>query len=156
MSDLVLAKQKQRQKPRKHKPRTWEQLYQALAYFQSEHGHCNVPRDHIDTGLCRWIARQRRNRTELTQDQKSKLESIGFDLRTTEEQFEARWMAKYERLKDFRLLYGHCNVPQSALSDEELKPWALELGVLGARSEKDAPAKENEQRTTTKVACHWI
>lgn len=130
MSELVLEKQEQRRKPRKQKARSWEELYQALSDFQREHGHCNVPKDHNDSGLCWWIAEQRRTRHLLTKGQRSKLELIGLNLSTIAEQREERWNAKYERLKEFRLVYAHCNVPQTAQFDEELEVWSQELGYL--------------------------
>jgi len=136
MATTVLAteRRKQRQKPRK---RTWDELYATLADFQRENGHCDIQTKHCtDYGLLKWIPKQRREREKLTPYQRGKLEEIGFDLSTIAERNEKQWNAKYERLREFKRIYNHCNCPQTHVVDEEFEPWAYELGRWVAAQRK--------------------
>jgi hypothetical protein len=123
----IIAQSLHTKKPRQQ-ARNWDELYETLVAYKEQHGDCEVPARYSDSGLPWWIARQRRERDKLTLDQRERLEALGFDLATVSERQEKEWKKNYERLVDFKQLYGHCNVPQTSLFDEELKQWADELG----------------------------
>ncbi|KAL7502770.1 hypothetical protein ACHAXN_000679, partial [Cyclotella atomus] len=89
-------------------------LQNQLVEYKGNNGHCKVPHDH-PLGL--WAARQRSNRTKMSQERINKLESIGFDwsVRATN-----KWDENYAELEKYQQENGHCKVPH----DHPLGPWA--------------------------------
>ena len=60
--------------------RTWEESFVALKAYKAIHGDCLVPihTHYEDPALGGWVHHQRSKKDKLTEDQRSKLESIGF------------------------------------------------------------------------------
>ena len=58
----------------------WEQNFAALLKFKRREGHCCVPTLHRegDLKLGWWVATQRRNKKEMSQKRRSRLNKIGF------------------------------------------------------------------------------
>ena len=58
----------------------WEQNFAALLNFKQREGHCCVPAAHCDGNLKlgNWVARQRRNRNEMSAGRQTRLNEIGF------------------------------------------------------------------------------
>ena len=105
------------------KKRTWDESYQILAKFKQKHGHCHVPlRYKDDRALGGWVAtvRSKAASNELTQEQRSKLDNLGFDWETKQERLDRQWLEKFQRLKRYRLENGHCCVPQYYMLDPKL------------------------------------
>jgi hypothetical protein len=67
------------QRKRKNVKRgTWDQYYNELLLFKATEGHCNVAVTHENKGLSQWVERQRYMRSQLFEEQKKKLDAIGF------------------------------------------------------------------------------
>jgi hypothetical protein len=99
---------------KKQKRRTWEESYQLLLDYKERHGTCQVPAKYAsDPTLGYWVTTQRRNRDKLTDDQRDKLDTLGFTWSHTirEGQWEAmfRWLERYAEAND-----GKPNVPTNA------------------------------------------
>ena len=58
----------------------WDDGFRALSTFQKREGHCKVPRGFLENGfsLGIWIANQRRNKDNLSEDRLNRLNSLGF------------------------------------------------------------------------------
>jgi hypothetical protein len=58
----------------------WEKAYKLLLIFQKREGHCQVPRDFIESNykLGKWVDRQRINRGNLSEENLKKLDQINF------------------------------------------------------------------------------
>jgi hypothetical protein len=58
----------------------WDDGFSALITFQQREGHCKVPHRHLENGfnLGIWIANQRRNKDNLSEDRLNRLNSLGF------------------------------------------------------------------------------
>jgi dsDNA-binding SOS-regulon protein len=113
----------------------WQAQFERLQAFKYQHGHCEVPKKYPgDLGV--WVRKQRLDKKQrhkcLTASRISKLESlefawVGSRTRVTSfsEKQEAKWDGMFERLKDYKQLYGDSNVPYSYKADKKLSTWVL-------------------------------
>lgn len=99
--------------------RNFEIFYEHLLSYKNEHGDCLIPVRFVDKDGMRIgsiISRIRSGEIKLTEEQKSKLNEVGFvwsvykDQRTFEE--------IYALLLDYRARYGHCLVPKDFVTDK--------------------------------------
>ena len=90
-------------------PVDWAVYYEKLKLFKHQHGHCDVVRSYQDKKLAYWVKEQRRRRKEGNMSAKriELLEGIGFKWQID------IWSLRYELLKEFKQLYGHCKVPKT-------------------------------------------
>ena len=101
----------------------WEQSYTALIKFYHREGHCRVTQSHAESGinLGRWVNGQRQNKKKLSQEQITRLKSIGFSWDPHTDQ----WEEGFNKLKKFKVTNGHCDVVQSLVVDGfRLGGWA--------------------------------
>jgi Helicase associated domain len=117
----------------------WNVMFEKLKVYKTIHGDCLVPsRYKCDDGttLGTWVINQRRARRYISEDGKrhdewrrQALDSIGFvwivnermrqltpetgQYASAAERFNARWNARFEQLKEYKKVHGHCQVPQS-------------------------------------------
>ena len=123
-------------------PHTWEQGFQKLVAYQTEHGHVLVPRKDKTSdgfGLGRWVANQRRAEKlgTLGKDKKHRLEQVGFvwDIRHAQH----TWEQSFQKLLAYKKEHGNVQVPfQYKTSDGfGLGRWVVNqrraenLGTLG-------------------------
>ena len=96
---------------------TWRECYQELKKHKVKEGHCNVPfncPENKQLGI--WVMNQRTqnrllqegNKSTMTGDRNSLLESIGF---VWEIGNKETWMQHFRELKKYATKEGHCNVP---------------------------------------------
>jgi hypothetical protein len=99
----------------------WEANFSVLQSFAHQEGHCLVPRDkkigRLNLGL--WVRVQRAKRDVLTQDQISRLNSLGFSWDPLLEQ----WEESFSELKRFYEKNGHSRVNQA------FKVGRIKLGI---------------------------
>ena len=111
----------------------WDRMFERLAAWQREHGHCRIPKDGSeDPKLVRWVARQRhyfRTRS-LREDRLARLEELGLDRRAVPDAAiplpgprEQAWQRLFESLSVFRKTHGHCNVPRRWAWNPKLARW---------------------------------
>lgn len=90
----------------------WDAKFDLLVKFKEDNGHTNVPRTNKHLG--NWVKQQRVHYKQYSQNTPSNmsferimsLESLGFNWSI----YDA-WIAKFEQLKSYKLMNGHCNVP---------------------------------------------
>ena len=56
----------------------WTTRYYEFVEYKQHHGHCNVPGSGKTQALYQWVRNQRQKKNELSEDQMSKLNAIGF------------------------------------------------------------------------------
>jgi Helicase associated domain len=117
----------------------WNAMFEKFQEYKTIHGDCLVPsRYKCDDGrrLGLWVANQRRAPRYKSKDGKRRgeqrrhaLDSIGFVWIVNErlrqlspesgryasaaERFNARWNARFEQLKEYKKVHGHCQVLRS-------------------------------------------
>ena len=118
----------------KEKKYTWEDRMEKLRSFREEHGHTNVPPNHTDQDLARWVRnvrhmytlRKKGKSSRLTDARVGGLVVLGFDF----EGYEGRsktWDENYQELCAFEKEYGHCRPSKTAEAAkyERLTRWIL-------------------------------
>lgn len=101
---------------------SWADGFAALEEFHREEGHCNPSVSEVRDGvrLCTWIRTQRKRRQRLPDEQRSRLDEIGFVWNAREQ----KWARGLAALKAFRMRESHCGVPQCHLEgDFKLGQW---------------------------------
>ena len=89
-------------KPAKRRNRNWDESYFALCTYYKNHGNTNVPRRYAqDTALGKWVGRQRTYKHNLTEEQRQKLQVIGFAYQGAQAP-EALWNSNFEELKKYK------------------------------------------------------
>ncbi len=87
----------------------WDEWYGRLCNYKKEHGNCSVKRSYADRfggGLGNWISKQRYRETNLTEDQVSKLNGLGFDW----DPINSQWEQGFKALERYREFNGNCLV----------------------------------------------
>jgi hypothetical protein len=87
----------------------WESGLNHLKIYRDRVGNCRVPAPHVENGyrLGSWVSLQRKYKDKLTEDQKQRLDEIGFDWSV----FSTNWERGFDCLKIYRDRIGHCHVP---------------------------------------------
>lgn len=102
----------------------WEGMYEQLAAFQREHGHCRVStisKEHRKLGNWVRTLRMRRKKGDLSPEQIGRLDALGF----TWDLWREQWESKFAALVKFKSMFGHCNVSQSWAYDRALGNWVV-------------------------------
>lgn len=94
----------------------WNTRYQELVDFYNHHGHSDVPYNHPNRKLSRWVTNQRHNKKLnkkcLTNERLHALNKVNFSFTK-----RCTWEDRFNELKQFSLMYGHCNVSSSTNVD---------------------------------------
>jgi len=127
---------------------TFDWNFSKLRLFKTMFGHLHVPiRWKHDPAFGKWVSRQRdearcllssssssssSQRKRLCPRRKKRLDDIGFvwyiapeDRKYTQCQKHEhnQWYKKYENVKAFYRLHGHCNIQSGLLEDDSLQVW---------------------------------
>jgi hypothetical protein len=100
----------------------WTKNYSDLLEFYRKHKHCRVPgRYKENPKLGAWVKLQREDykhfkegkRSPMDQWRIEMLEKIGFEFSViSAEERKKIWDRRLQELKDYKRVYGHCDVPQ--------------------------------------------
>jgi superfamily II DNA or RNA helicase len=119
----------------------WQEAFDKLFAFKSNHGHCRVPENYQEKSLCQWVKRQRQIyfSGRLSHVRRDQLNSINFDWNPIDE----KWLLRYEELKRFKFLNVHCNVPQRCEENKALGQWVQSQRryYFAGKLEEDRTAK---------------
>ena len=110
----------------------WENNFIALVHFKSREGHCRVPSGHKENGsaLGSWVSTQRKEKSNLQDENLQRLNKIGFIWDPTSQQ----WNMRFDTLLAFNARQGHCRVPSDHIEDNfKLGQW---VRVQRKRKEK--------------------
>lgn len=181
-ASIVRLPYQKSKRPRKYtKPRTWSESFALLVAFKEEvrlllfcaaalrfnrlinffssffqHNHCNVPFYYNqDRNLGDWVSKQRKNRAELSSEQRDLLDGIGFDFVSTQERI---WNEKFARLQAFFRQNGHSNVPSNYKDDHDtdLTNWVAKQRQIYAqkRMTKDRVERLNSVQFVWRIKQH--
>lgn len=128
-NDLIYTDDFQRNVRLVYKDWIWTPMFEKLLKYKIEHGHTRVPLAQKD-GLGAWTAIQRKNRSEMQERRRQRLDSLNFDWDwKDDEDIRAPLIPKIGppaqppkkanvpfprrvgQLKEYRKTYGDCNVP---------------------------------------------
>lgn len=124
----------------------WDDSLNRLINYGALHGgDYNVPQKYNDDlELGTWVANQRKlyHRGKMREDRKEKLKNLGFmwkinnnggEVETTTTRrrktdihnsaYQKQWNAMFQRLKEYKLVNGNCNVPYNFIQDKTLGMW---------------------------------
>ena len=99
----------------------WEKHYAEMVAYRQQHGHCHIPKSlKGNPQLHAWYSFQKRlrHRGELSPERKARLNALNFPWNYKDEV----WETMLGKLARFRLLYGHCRVPED-WSEPKLFKW---------------------------------
>ena len=104
----------------------WEEMYNKLRYWRTEHGTSKA----LSKGLSCWVSRQKRKSQDgkLGSEKRQKLEELGVDfssfrMRNCGIRDPVRWNVQFQKLESFRDKHGHCDVPKRYENDLSLGSW---------------------------------
>ena len=110
----------------------WEEGFNSLKKYKDREGNCRVPTNHIEDEypLWKWIRNQRHKKVDFSNDQRMRLDELGFvwDPRSD------KWEEGFLSLKKFKEREGHCRVP--ALHKEDGTNLGLWVSTQRTRAEK--------------------
>ncbi len=100
----------------------WERRFALAEQYYKEHGNLRMPADYVADGvwLDRWLREQKArweggsSQNPLTQEQKEKLNSIGFIPGMS--QAELSWCEQYGQAKEFYKKHGNLSVPKQYIA----------------------------------------
>lgn len=110
--DELFAMSAQNQTLSSKHDRNWNERYKELERFFQTHGHTHVSTKH-DRRLGNWVRNQKQsfNEKRLTEERIKMLNAIHFCWNSTTETSSRSKFDKYiQELKEFKAIYGHCNV----------------------------------------------
>lgn len=112
-------------------PDKWSKNLKALQDYHAKFNSWNVPQRR-NKALYNWVRRQRtaKGNNELSQKRIDRLDDIGFDWRTENEQ---QWDEKFDALVTYKEKFGDCDVPYDFKDDPELGHWVYDQRRLGNR-----------------------
>ena len=98
----------------------WERGFSHLEKFVEKEGHARVPTKYVtDEGfnLGKWINKQRSREKNLSSEQISRLNKLGFDW----DPRNTRWEKGFSHLEKYVQKEGHAKVPKSFVTDDEFR-----------------------------------
>jgi superfamily II DNA or RNA helicase len=110
----------------------WEDRLAEVAAFKAQHGHCDIPLKYPENPkLGRFVnnTRTHRNSGKLAADRIAKLDALGFVWSSSrrsevgEDGISAAWRARFEELRNYKAVYGDCNVPAKWSANRQLGNW---------------------------------
>lgn len=110
---------------------SWDDMFDRLARFKLDNGHCCVPQAYPkDQDLRRWLHKQRclRKADRLPATLENKLDGMGVLWDSLEDDFHGH----AHELRTFKALHGHCRVPVGYPPSPKLGKWLK--GIIRKRN----------------------
>ncbi len=103
----------------------WQQKIADLTAFKERFGHCRVSSHWKENpSLAAWVSSLRRRKEELSAQQQSTLQELGFVWSTDiKKQQQHKWLSLYRELKAFQEQHGHTRVPEKSPTYYSLSRW---------------------------------
>ena len=118
--------------------RTWDEYFDAPEAHKDRHGSYAFLQNH-DKKLYDWMKKQSRDCRKLTQQQRDRLDELGFDWETAKERANRVWNVKFHRLVAYQREHGNCSVPQLFPKDQTLGHWVATRIVQEWSTKPGAP-----------------
>lgn len=128
----------------------WALHYNKLKEFKENTGHLEVSTK-MDRSLVAWIKFQRKesSRNRLSQEQIQLLKQIGFQWNSPRGSRHS-WEDKFQKLKEFQELHGHCKVPLKL--DRQLNSWV----DAQRQANKQGRLSEERIKKLESLGVQWI
>jgi superfamily II DNA or RNA helicase len=129
--------------------RTWDEMLSELVDFFKLHGHCNVPSEWTaQPQLARWATMQRRakKQNQLTPEQVSRMEEIGFAWSTNDGGWDAMFAKLVEHLRPM-----HNGKRREAPPSDDLKRWML----TQRQAKKRGDLEPEREKRLTGIGFEW-
>jgi hypothetical protein len=114
-------------KKKKNQENKWNQKMELLHVFKEIYGHSNVPqRYQHDSCLGAWVGKQRcyYYKLKISEKRIKLLNFLKFEWSPGKcFFFGSIWKRRFEELKYFKNIHGHCNVPCNYFNNKELGNW---------------------------------
>ena len=107
---------------------SWDTQFTKLKQYKSLHGNTKIPKSYPpDPSLGRWVNTQRykNNTNQLNHVKKAKLDAIGFEWNLRNP--NRPWKKWIKELQEYKLQYGHVDVPQRDPNHKELGAFVSNL-----------------------------
>jgi hypothetical protein len=110
----------------------WNERFQQLCEYKANFGDCLVPAHYIASPqLGQWVSKQRTKYKlyqegipgPMTAERIQELENVGFIWGTSNTNLRTSWNERFEQLREFKVQFGHCLVPQQYAADPKLGRW---------------------------------
>ena len=102
----------------------WDDHIEKLKAFKKQYGHLQVcPAYTKDKQLLNFVRRIRYQKSKISPDKITKLERMGFAWSDKNMKIKGRWLLRYEQLKEFKNLHGHCQVSIQSKEYHSLGVW---------------------------------
>lgn len=143
---------------------SWNTRFDELCVYRAIHGNCLVPLHSKEPGLGSWVRSQRNqyrnllngkpSKCSLTPERISALQAIGFVWDT---QRNDLWKERFDELRDFKAVYGHCHVPINYHENRQLGAWVANqrisyknymAGIIGGSAHYDDGIDEDDGEMT--------
>lgn len=118
-------------------PSRWELTYQKLTIYYKENGNCLVPPNRKD--LAWWVTKQRKYKSNLTNEQINKLNKLHF---VWGNGLDHKWDSNYLELEKYHKKHGHCLIP--AKTNGQLGSWVCSQRAKRNKLSKDRIEKLNK------------
>ena len=138
----------------------WDAKFDQLKHFKRVYGHAQVPVEWPENPqLGTWVRRQRKLYWKglLPDDRETKLRSLGFvwkvfDVNSANyTKLDEMWLEKYEKLKEFKAIQNHTNVPGRYQEDTTLGGWVNTQRTLY----RGNVLRENRQKYLEEIGFEW-
>jgi hypothetical protein len=88
----------------------WEIGFEHLKLYRDRSGDCRVPGHHLENGykLGSWVSIQRRGKNKLSEEQRERLDRIGFDW----DVFSTQWERGFDYLTRYKDRVGDCHISE--------------------------------------------
>jgi len=116
----------------------WEEMYEQLVAYKTEHGDCLVPQKQGSLGT--WVSSLRTANTRVTEDQRRRLDKIGFDW----DPGTTYWEQMCEELVAYKKVHGDCLVPSGGAENAELGTWVSMVRGGAIKVDEDRIEKLNQ------------
>ena len=118
----------------------WDKMFAELVHYKEKHGDCKVTKEGAgNKQLGLWVNNQRSKRVGLTEEQRQRLDAIGFEW----DPMSATWEKRFAELLQYKEQHGDCNVPQKWAENKKLGSW-----VTTQRSRRERLPEERQSRLT--------
>jgi superfamily II DNA or RNA helicase/ribosomal protein L7Ae-like RNA K-turn-binding protein len=89
----------------------WKTGFEHLKLYRDRVGDCRVPSSHLENGykLGSWVSIQRREKNKLSDEQREKLDGMGFDWHV----FSTQWERGFDHFTRYRDRVGDCHVSEN-------------------------------------------
>lgn len=139
-------------------PVAWQEAYNQLVEYHSEHGDCNVHYNFVTADgfkLGRWVYAQRRRHKakRLSETQKVRMEKLGFEW----DPQRVTWLQGYSQLVKYHSEHGDCSVPHKFVTADgyNLGSWIAVQRKNHRGNLRVGPLTESQRKQLEELGLEW-